>query len=100
MDVPDLNVCYKNNDVQRARKRSRYLDNSYTDPMLIPKKKKKTQAQDSGEVVNENYIRFMSYLKKKENTRRDACDGGKPQFQANHLVPLSAVISNYGMMPF
>ncbi|KAK3225666.1 hypothetical protein Dsin_005528 [Dipteronia sinensis] len=67
MEAVDPNMCYKNNDMKRARHRSRYLSTPYTDPMPIPKKKKKTQ--DSVEVVNENYNRFMSYLKKKDNTR-------------------------------
>ncbi|KAK2649937.1 hypothetical protein Ddye_017426 [Dipteronia dyeriana] len=55
-DAPDPN--------KRGRKRSWFIGSPHTDP--IPKKKKKSQ--DSSENVNDEYIRFMSYLKKKDQT--------------------------------
>ncbi|KAK3225691.1 hypothetical protein Dsin_005553 [Dipteronia sinensis] len=56
LDASDPNVFYKNNEKRRGRKRSRFLESSYTDP--IPKKKKNTL--DSGEVINEDYIRVYT----------------------------------------
>ena len=67
MNAADPSVCYKNNDNVRARRRSKYLDSPYTDPMSIPKKRKRTK--DLSECVNDNYDRFISFLKNKDDTR-------------------------------
>ncbi|KAK2655142.1 hypothetical protein Ddye_008194 [Dipteronia dyeriana] len=64
MVTPDPNMCYKNNDQKRGQKWSRFLGSPYVDPM----QKKKKKSQDSGENLNDGYIRFMSYLKKKYQT--------------------------------
>ena len=67
MNAADPSVCYKNNENVRARRRSKYLDSPYTDPMPIPKKRKRTK--DLSDCVNDNYDRFISFLKNKDDTR-------------------------------
>ena len=54
---PDPNVEYQDIDKQRARKRSRYLDDPYTDPM--PKKTKKSKANEE----DIDLVEFTSFLK-------------------------------------
>ncbi|KAK1592351.1 hypothetical protein Q3G72_023447 [Acer saccharum] len=93
MNAVDPSVCYKNNDNIRARRWSKYLDSPYTDPMPIPKKRKKTK--DSSKIVNENYNQFISFLKKKDDTRvftGQAIDMNRRQF--NNLVKPTKWLSN------
>ena len=57
-EFPDPKVVYKNEDKQRARRRSRFLLTPYTDPRP---KKKKGETQDS--------IEFKAFLKSKDEVR-------------------------------
>ncbi|TXG60960.1 hypothetical protein EZV62_012323 [Acer yangbiense] len=82
-----------NNDNIRARRRSKYLDSPYTDPMPIPKKRKRTK--DLSDCVNDNYDRFISFLKNKDDTRvftGQAIDMNREQF--NNLVKPTKWLSN------
>ena len=59
----DPNVEYRDVDKQRARKRSRYLDDPYTDPM--PKKTKKSNANEE----DIDLVEFTSFLKNNDQVR-------------------------------
>ncbi|KAK0577665.1 hypothetical protein LWI29_036764 [Acer saccharum] len=93
MNAADPSVCYKNNENVRARRRSKYLDSPYTDPMPIPKKRKRTK--DLSDCVNDNYDRFISFLKNKDDTRvftGQPVDMNREQF--NNLVKPTKWLSN------
>ncbi|KAK0588024.1 hypothetical protein LWI29_033002 [Acer saccharum] len=93
MNAADLSVCYKNNENVRACRRSKYLDSPYTDPMPIPKKRKRTK--DLSDCVNDNYDRFISFLKNKDDTRvftGQPVDMNREQF--NNLVKPTKWLSN------
>jgi hypothetical protein len=59
----DPNVEYRDVDKQRGRKRSRYLDDPYTDPM--PKKTKKSKANEE----DIDLVEFTSFLKNNDQVR-------------------------------
>ncbi|KAK0582850.1 hypothetical protein LWI29_030346 [Acer saccharum] len=93
MNAADPSVCYKNNENVRARRRSKYLDSPYTDPMPIPKKRKRTK--DLSDCVNDNYDRFISFMKNKDDTRvftGQPVDMNREQF--NNLVKPTKWLSN------
>ena len=59
----DSNIEYKDFNKQGARKRSRYLNNSYTDP--IPEKTKKSKSNEE----DIDLVEFTSFLKKEDQVR-------------------------------
>ena len=63
LNEADPNVEYKDVDMLRARKRSRFLSFPYTDPM--PKKTKKSKSNEE----DIDLVEFTSFLKNDDQVR-------------------------------
>ncbi|KAK3230052.1 hypothetical protein Dsin_001933 [Dipteronia sinensis] len=66
-DVPHPNVIYKDHDLKRARKRSRFINSPWTDPLA--RKKRKSNDSNKPSTQDEiNNVEFTAFLKSKEPT--------------------------------